>query len=141
MQNRISGRAVVQNGSQKTRELPASGKSEIKKQKNREEVKETSKAHSTLDARANSNTNPLMLLAYRVNTPIHAHRFPFACVARARPVWMRPNSLEVLCGLFHDESLSACMGLTKLRVDLLVSIYSYSAASDLARFDTCSENT
>ncbi len=45
------------------------------------------KATSTQDARANSNTNPLMLLACSVNTPIHAHRFHLLCIA-----------LRVLCG-------------------------------------------
>ena len=44
-------------------------------------------AQSTLDARANSNANPLMLLACSVNTPIHAYRFHLLCVA-----------LRVLCG-------------------------------------------
>ena len=39
-------------------------------------------------ARANSNANPLMLLACGYS---HSHQqVPFACVVRARPVWMRP---------------------------------------------------
>ncbi len=40
----------------------------------------------------NSNANPLMLLASWVDTHSHSHqRVPFACIARARPVWIWPK--------------------------------------------------
>ncbi len=45
----------------------------------------------TRRAHANSNANPLMLLACSVNTPIHAHRFHLLRVA-----------LRVLCGWVHS---------------------------------------
>ena len=54
-------------------------------------------ASSTQDACANSNANPLMLLACSVNTPIHAHRFHLLCVA-----------LRVLCELDLRTSGVGC---------------------------------